>query len=60
MTPNRPDLLSHYGMARELATLLKTPLREMEIPSVQTSAATNIRIESPAACPLYTAVESPV
>ena len=26
VTPNRPDLLSHRGMARELATLLKTPL----------------------------------
>lgn len=56
VTPNRPDLLSHYGMARELATLLKTPLKVLEIPAVSTTAATAVRIEAPAACPLYTAV----
>jgi phenylalanyl-tRNA synthetase beta chain len=56
VTPNRPDLLSHYGMARELATLLKTPLRRMDVSSIPTSSATSIRIEAPAACPLYTAV----
>ena len=33
VTPNRPDLLSHRGMARELATLLKTPLKPLDIPS---------------------------
>ncbi len=56
VTPNRPDLLSHYGMARELATLLKTPLKPLEIRSAEVSSAQNIRIDSPAACPLYTAV----
>ena len=56
VTPNRPDLLSHYGMARELATLLKTPLKALEIPTVSTTAATAVRIEAPAACPLYTVV----
>ncbi len=57
VTPNRPDLLSHYGMARELATLLKTPLKPLEIPAAKTAAASLIKIESPAACPLYTAVK---
>jgi phenylalanyl-tRNA synthetase beta chain len=57
VTPNRPDLLSHYGMARELATLLKTPLKPLEIPAVSTTAATAVRTEAPAACPLYTAVK---
>ena len=56
VTPNRPDLLSHYGMARELATLLKTPLKSLEIESADVSSASSIRIDSPAACPLYTAV----
>lgn len=56
VTPNRPDLLSHYGMARELATLLKTPLKALDIPAVSTTPATTVRIDAPAACPLYTAV----
>ena len=58
VTPNRPDLLSHRGMARELATLLKTPLKPLAVlsRSVGDSPASAIRIEAPAACPLYTAV----
>ncbi len=58
VTPNRPDLLSHRGMARELATLLKTPLLPLEIPVRQSEIARDftIRIEAPEACPLYTAV----
>ena len=31
ITPNRPDLLSHYGLAREIAALTKKPLREPKI-----------------------------
>jgi phenylalanyl-tRNA synthetase beta chain len=57
VTPNRPDLLSHYGMARELATLLKTPLKPLDIPAASTAPASSIRIDSPAACPLYTAIK---
>ena len=58
VTPNRPDLLSHRGMARELAALLKTPLKELDISSYrqETINAKNIRIEAPEACPFYTAV----
>jgi phenylalanyl-tRNA synthetase beta chain len=55
VTPNRPDLLSHRGMARELATLLKTPLLPLEIPAAKTTTASSIRIDS-SNCPLYTAV----
>lgn len=57
VTPNRPDLLSHYGMARELATLLEVPLAKLDIPE-STSAATaeGIRLEAIDSCPLYTAV----
>jgi len=30
ITPNRPDCLSHYGVAREVATLYRTPLKPVE------------------------------
>jgi phenylalanyl-tRNA synthetase beta chain len=56
VTPNRPDLLSHYGMARELATLLRTPLKSLQQGSAGVSPVSSITIQSPAACPLYTAV----
>jgi len=59
VTPNRPDLLSHYGMARELATLLKTPLKPLPKGGTggpPVSSSSSITIQSPDACPLYTAV----
>ena len=56
VTPNRPDLLSHRGMARELATLLKTPLKALDVPIRGTNVSSVIQIQAPAACPLYTAV----
>jgi phenylalanyl-tRNA synthetase beta chain len=58
VTPNRPDLLSHRGMARELATLLKTPLKPLPEGGTGVSpvSSSSITISAPAACPLYTAV----
>lgn len=56
VTPNRPDLLSHRGMARELATLLKTPMLPLEISGADVSSAHSITLKAPEACPLYTAV----
>ncbi len=56
VTPNRPDLLSHRGMARELATLLKTLLLPLEIPLRGTDVSSVIQIDAPIACPLYSAV----
>jgi phenylalanyl-tRNA synthetase beta chain len=57
VTPNRPDLLSHSGMARELATLLKTPIISPENPSLNAKEASGdfIKIEAPLSCPFYTA-----
>lgn len=57
VTPNRPDLLSHAGMGRELATLLKTPLLSPERPALKTvpASADFIKLEAPAACPFYAA-----
>ncbi|RYD17994.1 MAG: phenylalanine--tRNA ligase subunit beta, partial [Verrucomicrobiaceae bacterium] len=56
VTPNRPDLLSHRGMGRELATLLKTPFLPLEIPARDTAPATDVQIDAPEGCPFYTAV----
>jgi phenylalanyl-tRNA synthetase beta chain len=57
VTPNRPDLLSHRGTARELAALLQVPLRPLDIPARDTAPAGDaIRIDDLDGCPLYTAV----
>ena len=56
VTPNRPDLLSHYGMAREMATLLEMPFAPLDIPSRESFTGEGVTIEAPDACPLYTAV----
>ncbi|MFU8893317.1 MAG: phenylalanine--tRNA ligase subunit beta [Luteolibacter sp.] len=57
VTPNRPDLLSHRGMARELAVLLKQDLTPLDIPNrgAGVSPAAFITLEAAEACPLYTA-----
>jgi len=59
ITPNRPDLLSHLGLARELAALTGLPLksqREYTKTSTKTKHETsNLKLETPSACPLYTA-----
>lgn len=58
VTPNRPDLLSHRGMSRELATLLRTPFLPLEIPATAkfSEDPAQIRVEATDACPFYTAV----
>lgn len=59
ITPNRPDCLSHLGVARELAALAKKPLKgrahfgESKTPA-RVAKADEVRLES-GACPLYTA-----
>ena len=60
ITPNRPDLLSHLGLARELAALIDTPLKGARDATASTTATTpassdRVRIDDTAACPLYTA-----
>lgn len=58
VTPNRPDLLSHRGMGRELATLLRTPFLPLEISEREKFSEddSQVRIEANDACPYYTAV----
>ena len=62
ITPNRPDLLSHVGLAREVAALsgrtLKDPVDLIETPEGgEPHAHLNIMIaaNARAACPIYTA-----
>jgi phenylalanyl-tRNA synthetase beta chain len=60
ITPNRSDLLSHLGLARELAALTGLPLKG-ERDHVKTSSKTHaaradeITIEAADGCPYYTA-----
>jgi phenylalanyl-tRNA synthetase beta chain len=55
ITPNRGDLLSHFGLAREIAALtrkkLKSTARESKIPVKKTG----VNITSPRECPFFSA-----
>ncbi len=59
VTPNRGDCLSHLGIAREIAALLRKPLRLPRIrvkergPSIET--LTSVEILNPELCPRYAA-----
>ncbi len=60
ITPNRPDLLSHWGIARELAAIsgreLKADPAERAAAGWETAPAGDfIALEAPEVCPLYTA-----
>jgi phenylalanyl-tRNA synthetase beta chain len=55
ITPNRADLLSHYGLAREIAALTRKPLRQLDIPEPQTATGSAVQIPAPNECPYYSA-----
>lgn len=62
ITPNRPDCLSHIGIARELSAWFKKTLKYPEIkyaPAASAAARPDlleaIRVDSADMCPLYTA-----
>src|SRR5512138_1441507 len=59
VTPNRPDCLSHIGIAREVAALLgkKTKLPVAALPETGLAAkdAVKVRIEDPERCARYAA-----
>ncbi|AWI07913.1 phenylalanine--tRNA ligase subunit beta [Ereboglobus luteus] len=68
VTPNRPDCLSHIGIARELSAWFKKPLRYPEIKydprntrapfaafAARPDLLESIRVDAPEMCPLYTA-----
>ena len=56
ITPNRGDLLSHFGLAREIAALTSKKLRVANLP-LRTAAATTsgIKIGALRECPFYSA-----
>jgi phenylalanyl-tRNA synthetase beta chain len=57
VTTNRPDCLSHYGVAREVATLYRKPLKRLEInvkeSGARTSEEVSIQIADPDLCGRY-------
>jgi phenylalanyl-tRNA synthetase beta chain len=59
ITINRADCIGHYGVAREAATLYRSPLKPVE-PSLReatdaVSSAVRVEIEAPELCGRYTA-----
>lgn len=55
ITPNRPDLLSHWGMARELAGITGRTPHAPEYKLDTVPAGDFVKLSAPQACPLYTA-----
>lgn len=53
VTPNRPDLLSHEGMAREISALTGRPWRMASAFAPETASSESISVQA-AECPLYT------
>ncbi len=54
VTSNRPDCLSHRGLARELAAALGKPLKPLDFSLAETSSKTiALTVEDAAACPFY-------
>ncbi|MGV3534038.1 MAG: phenylalanine--tRNA ligase subunit beta, partial [Chthoniobacteraceae bacterium] len=54
ITPNRPDLLSHVGIAREIAALTGTELKPRRESKSATEFAGTVEVEADE-CPFYTA-----
>lgn len=56
VTSNRPDCLSHRGLARELAAYFKRPLKPLEHALKELHSVTaSVTVEDAAACPYYSA-----
>lgn len=53
ITPNRPDLLSHEGIAREIAALTGRTAKSAHLFSAETADAEALQTDA-AACPFYT------
>ena len=62
ITPNRPDALCHVGIARELAAWFRQDLRfptvkfRHETHGERPDILADVRVDSPADCPLYIAI----
>ena len=53
ITPNRPDCMSVYGLARELAAFYKIPLVQPDLGLPGGEATTSVAILDDAACPRF-------
>jgi phenylalanyl-tRNA synthetase beta chain len=56
---NRPDLVSHYGLARELSALYRVPLKEYDPPKIRNGKGDfglRVTVEDRADCPRYMGV----
>ncbi len=60
ITPNRPDALSHIGVARDLSALFKRPLKLPELQVKESDEAiealASVEIHNPESCPRYSAM----
>jgi phenylalanyl-tRNA synthetase beta chain len=54
---NRPDLWGHYGVARELATIYKVPLKEAPSEIPHGLPEYPVQIDAPEQCPRYSATK---
>jgi phenylalanyl-tRNA synthetase beta chain len=59
VTPNRPDALSHVGIAREVAAILGKPVRlpapKLAEAGAKAASLVKVRIDAPEQCPRYAA-----
>jgi phenylalanyl-tRNA synthetase beta chain len=59
VTSNRPDCLSHYGLAREVGAIYKLPLKQVSAKptasAVRSTEAIKVEIRSPELCGRFTA-----
>ncbi|OIO47465.1 MAG: phenylalanine--tRNA ligase subunit beta [Parcubacteria group bacterium CG1_02_37_51] len=55
---HRPDLWSHYGMAREVAAILQLPLKPLETPTIKgvDKYQLKVKVEDIVLCPRYQAL----
>ena len=57
ITPNRPDAMNHYGVAREASAIYDVPLKPIapKLPKAKSAAAFPIEIQEPELCPRFSA-----
>ena len=60
ITPNRPDAVSHIGVARDVAALtgavLQKPIVALPVDGGEASKQVEVEIEAPSACPRYVGI----
>src|SRR4051812_38436096 len=57
ITPNRPDAMNHYGIARDVSALYNARLKPIEpkLPPAKAAPDFPIEVEEPELCPRFTA-----